>query len=152
MSATQAPSTAIPRRVIGALTLGLIALAVFTIRAWHQAQLIIDMRLFTDSRFSLHVGAYILFEISALALSFILPNHLQLVDGCTSLQAGLVVLPGAVSCSHRQQPGGHHRCSRPVCSRRPTAGHYQRLPACTEPAAAHRCPGGSADPGRPASL
>ena len=79
----------------GALALGLIALAVFTLRARHQTQPIIDVRLFTDSRFSLHVGAYILFEISALALSFILPNHLQLVDGCTSLQAGLVVLPGA---------------------------------------------------------
>ena len=82
-------------RFSGALVLGLIALAVFTLRARHQAQPIIDVRLFTDSRFSLHVGAYILFEISALALSFILPNHLQLVNGCTSLQAGLVVLPGA---------------------------------------------------------
>ena len=74
MSATQAPSTAIPRRIIGALTLGLITLAVFTLRAWRQTQPIIDVRLFTDSRFSLHVGACILFEISALALSFILPN------------------------------------------------------------------------------
>ena len=146
MSATQASSTAIPHRVIGALALSLIALAVFTLRARHQAQPIIDVRLFTDSRFSLHVGAYILFEISALALSFILPNHLQLVDVCTSLQAGLVVLPGAASCSH------WHGCSRPVRSRRPTAGHRQRLPACTEPAAAHRRPGGPADPGRPASL
>ena len=79
----------------GALALGLIALAAFTLRAQHQTQPIIDVRLFTDTRFSLHVGAYILFEVSALALSFILPNHLQLVDGCTSLQAGLVVLPGA---------------------------------------------------------
>lgn len=79
----------------GALALGLIALAGFTVRARHQAQPIIDVRLFADSRFSLHVGAYIFFEISALALSFILPNYLQLVDGCTSLQAGLVVLPGA---------------------------------------------------------
>ena len=52
----------------GALALGLIALAVFTLRARHQAQPIIDVCLFTDSRFSLHVGAYILFEISALAL------------------------------------------------------------------------------------
>ena len=52
----------------GALALGLIALAVFTLRARHQTQPIIDVRLFTDSRFSLHVGAYILFEISALAL------------------------------------------------------------------------------------
>ena len=68
---------------------------MFTLRARHQTQPIIDVRLFTDIRFSLHVGAYILFEISALALSFILPNHLQLVDGCPSLQAGLVVLPGA---------------------------------------------------------
>ena len=79
----------------GALVLGLIALAAFALRARHQAQPIIDVRLFADRRFCLHVGAYILFEISALALSFILPNHLQLVDGCTSLQAGLVVLPGA---------------------------------------------------------
>lgn len=79
----------------GALLLGLIALAVFTLRAWHQTQPIIDVRLFTDSCFSLHVGDYILFKISVLALSFILPNHLQLVDGCTSLQARLVVLPGA---------------------------------------------------------
>ncbi|MCX8688221.1 MFS transporter [Bifidobacterium sp. B4142] len=79
----------------GTLALGLVTLTAFSLRAQHQAYPIIDVYLFTDSCFSLHVGAYILFEICALALSFILPNHLQLVDGCTSLQAGLVLLPGA---------------------------------------------------------
>lgn len=82
-------------RFTGALAAGLSCLVWFTWRAAHETGAVIDVRLFTDGRFTMHVCAFILFEISALALSFILPNHLQLVNGLNALQAGLVVLPGA---------------------------------------------------------
>ncbi|WP_339350700.1 MFS transporter [Bifidobacterium indicum] len=82
-------------RFTGSLSVGIASMTWFIYRSIHQNKPIIDMRLFTDKLFSLHICAYILYEVCALALSFILPNYIQLVNGRNALQAGLIVLPGA---------------------------------------------------------
>lgn len=79
----------------GSLLVGFVALTWFIYRATHQDQPVINVCLFADKLFSIHVCAYILYEVCALALSFVLPNYIQLVNGRNSLQAGLIVLPGA---------------------------------------------------------
>ncbi|MCI1984586.1 MAG: MFS transporter [Bifidobacteriaceae bacterium] len=83
-------------RVAGAMAIGIIALAGFVFRQLHIDAPIIDVRLFKNLNFSGYSLGFFLFQSSALGLSFILPNYIQLVDGNSALQAGLVVLPGAV--------------------------------------------------------
>lgn len=79
----------------GALLVGLLALALFVHRSLGLTHPIINMRVFANTKFSGHVLAFAMFQISALGLSFLLPNYVQLVNGQTALAAGLVVLPGA---------------------------------------------------------
>lgn len=78
-----------------AFAVGAVALIVFILRARRQTQPILDLTPFTHASFSQHAFAFLLFQMMALGLSFILPNYLQLVNGTTALQAGLIVLPGA---------------------------------------------------------
>lgn len=80
----------------GALLLGLLALVAFTWRSLQLDQPIINLRLFAGNRFTVSVLAFTALQISALGLSFLLPNYIQLVNGNSALQAGLIVLPGAV--------------------------------------------------------
>lgn len=79
----------------GALALGLVGLALFIVRSTRSAQPIINLALFNNWRFTGHLLAFAALQITALALSFLLPNTIQLVNGSTALQAGLIVLPGA---------------------------------------------------------
>lgn len=78
-----------------AFIVGVLALFVFILRARRQSQPILDLTPFTSASFSQHAFAFVMFQMMALGLSFILPNYLQLVNGTTALQAGLIVLPGA---------------------------------------------------------
>ncbi|WP_125570517.1 DHA2 family efflux MFS transporter permease subunit [Lacticaseibacillus songhuajiangensis] len=80
----------------GALLLGIVALALFTRRSLTIKQPIINLRLFTTRAFTLSVLCFTALQIAALGLSFLLPNYIQLVNGNSALQAGLIVLPGAV--------------------------------------------------------
>jgi EmrB/QacA subfamily drug resistance transporter len=80
----------------GALAIGIVGLAVFTLRQRHLSTPIIDVHIFTNLNFSGYALAFFLFQSTALGLSFILPNYIQLVDGNSALQAGLIVLPGAL--------------------------------------------------------
>lgn len=74
---------------------GIIALAAFCWRSLHIDKPIINLRLFTNRSFCLHVIAFTILQLTALGLSFLLPNYIQLVNGQSALQAGLIVLPGA---------------------------------------------------------
>lgn len=80
----------------GALLLGVIALIAFTWRSLTIDQPIINLRLFASRRFTISVLCFTALQIAALGLSFLLPNYIQLVNGNSALQAGLIVLPGAV--------------------------------------------------------
>ncbi len=81
--------------VLGAFIIGTIALALFCRRQLHLDTPIINVRVLANGRFSGHVLAFFLIQATALGLSFILPNYVQLVNHQTALVAGLLVLPGA---------------------------------------------------------
>lgn len=82
--------------VAGALLLGILGLVYFVRRTQHSAQPLIHLDAVKNAAFSWHLLAFFLLQITALGLSFVLPNYLQLVDHQTAFIAGLVVLPGAI--------------------------------------------------------
>ncbi|MCI1987469.1 MAG: MFS transporter [Lactobacillus sp.] len=81
--------------VAGASGSGSLAFVAFWHRCQRVAQPIINLHAFATPAFCLIIGAFVCLQISALGLSFLLPNYIQLVNGQTALLAGLVVLPGA---------------------------------------------------------
>lgn len=84
-----------PWPVILGIVIGCLALAAFVWRSKRIDQPLIKLTVFSQPVFSWHLLAFFLVQISALGLSFLLPNFLQLVNGKSALIAGLVVLPGA---------------------------------------------------------
>lgn len=81
--------------VAGALLVGGLALIGFSVRSLQIVAPIINLRLFKIPAFVQAVIAFVCLQVSALAMSFLLPNYIQLVNHNTALIAGLVVLPGA---------------------------------------------------------
>ena len=81
--------------VAGALLVGGLALIGFSVRSLQIVAPIINLRLFKIPAFVQVVIAFVCLQVSALAMSFLLPNYIQLVNHNTALIAGLVVLPGA---------------------------------------------------------
>ncbi len=81
--------------VAGALLVGGLALIGFSVRSLQIAAPIINLRLFKIPAFVQAVIAFVCLQVSALAMSFLLPNYIQLVNHNTALIAGFVVLPGA---------------------------------------------------------
>lgn len=77
------------------LAIGIIALVYFLRHSLRIEEPLINIKLFKLSKFTQGIGAYFIFQILALGLSFILPNYIQLVNGSTATIAGLLVLPGA---------------------------------------------------------
>ncbi|MCF7523042.1 MFS transporter [Levilactobacillus brevis] len=82
--------------VAGAMVFGLLGLAFFIQRARHQEHPLIQLATVANPAFAWHLVAFFLVQITALGLSFVLPNYLQLVNQQSAFVAGLVVLPGAV--------------------------------------------------------
>lgn len=82
--------------VAGAMVFGLLGLAFFIQRARHQEHPLIQLAAVANPAFAWHLVAFFLVQITALGLSFVLPNYLQLVNQQSAFVAGLVVLPGAV--------------------------------------------------------
>jgi DHA2 family lincomycin resistance protein-like MFS transporter len=80
----------------GAILLGILGLVYFVQRTRHSAHPLIHLQAVANSAFAWHLLAFFLIQITALGLSFVLPNYLQLVDQQSAFVAGLVVLPGAV--------------------------------------------------------
>ncbi|WEV46927.1 MFS transporter [Bifidobacterium sp. ESL0690] len=82
-------------QVGGTIVVGIIALVIFCMRQLKIESPIIDIRTLKNLRFSGFVIAFFLLQAISLALSFVLPNYLQLTDHRSALVAGLTVLPGA---------------------------------------------------------
>ncbi|WP_367295561.1 MFS transporter [Levilactobacillus yonginensis] len=80
----------------GALLLGVLGLLYFVNRSKRSAHPLIQLAAVTNPAFAWHLAAFFLLQITALGLSFVLPNYLQLVNQQSAFIAGLVVLPGAV--------------------------------------------------------
>lgn len=87
---TEAPTTFLIPFIIG-----IISLVLFLKHSANSHSPLLNLSVFSNKSFSLHLGAYFLIQLEALGISFILPNYIQLVDHQTALIAGLIVLPGA---------------------------------------------------------
>lgn len=82
--------------VLGAWIMGILGLIGFVVRSSRVEHPLIRLATVKNPAFAWHLAAFFLLQTTALGLSFILPNYLQLVDQKTAFIAGLVVLPGAV--------------------------------------------------------
>ncbi|MFC6273992.1 DHA2 family efflux MFS transporter permease subunit [Levilactobacillus tangyuanensis] len=80
----------------GSIIIGLLGLLAFVHRSQHESQPLIHLAAVKNRPFAWHLSAFFLMQITALGLSFVLPNYLQLVNQQTAFTAGLVVLPGAL--------------------------------------------------------
>lgn len=80
-------------RVSGALLTGAIAMGLLSWRSLIITTPILDLRLFSNHRFSGHVLIFFLTQMCSLGFAFLLPNYIQLVNHNTALLAGLVVMP-----------------------------------------------------------
>ena len=80
-------------KVGGALLSGLIGLFGLIWRSLTLTKPVLQLRLFANHAFTGHVIGFFLTQIISLGFAFLLPNYIQLVNGNTSMIAGLVVLP-----------------------------------------------------------
>ncbi|MFD1318430.1 MFS transporter [Loigolactobacillus zhaoyuanensis] len=80
----------------GAFIIGLLGLLALVVRSQRLTTPIINLNVLRNGDFAGHVLSFFLIQITALGLSFILPNYIQLVNHSSATAAGLVVLPGAL--------------------------------------------------------
>lgn len=76
------------------LILCMIAFILFYVS--NQKGLLLNLHVFKNKTFVFLMYGVLGFQMISLGLSFILPNHLQIVLGQTSTQAGLFMFPGAI--------------------------------------------------------
>lgn len=104
--------------VTGALLLGVIGMVGLTLRSLKLTTPVLDLRLFSNHSFSGHVIGFFLTQIMSLGFAFLLPNYIQLVNGNSSLVAGLVVLPAGFAGAIFAPLGGrlldHFGARRPI--------------------------------------
>lgn len=81
--------------VASSFVLGLLGTGAFVHRSLAVSAPIINLRIFRNSSFARLALGFLLFQLVALGLSFLLPNYIQLTNYATAMTAGLVVLPGA---------------------------------------------------------
>lgn len=91
----------------GSLLVGILGLVFFVQRSRHSVHPLIQLAAVTNPAFAWHLLAFFMLQITALGLSFVLPNYLQLVDLQSAFTAGLVVLPGALIGAAFSPIGGH---------------------------------------------
>lgn len=79
----------------GSFALGLLGTLFFVCRSLTGSAPIINLRIFSNRRFARLAVGFLLFQLVALGLSFLIPNYIQLTNHATAMVAGLIVLPGA---------------------------------------------------------
>ena len=79
--------------VLGAILLGIFGMIGLIWRSLKLTTPILNLRLFANRIFTDHIIGFFLTQIISLGFAFLLPNYIQLVNGSTSMVAGLVVLP-----------------------------------------------------------
>ncbi len=75
--------------------IAIVGMGLFITRSMKIANPIIKMTIFKNSAFDFHLLSYLIFQIMNVGVAFILPNYLQFVNHSTSLNAGLLLFPGA---------------------------------------------------------
>lgn len=75
--------------------LGILALIFFVRHCLHSDYPLIQVEIFKNISFDCHMVCFFLINAIMLGAAFLLPNYSQVVLACSSMSAGLMLLPGA---------------------------------------------------------
>lgn len=83
-------------QVGGFLLVGMISLYIWGKVSWRDPDALINPHIFKNIAFSIQLICYCFAKISTLALGFIFPIYVQMVNQGTAATAGWIMLPGAI--------------------------------------------------------
>jgi len=83
-------------RVIASLVVGAVSLALFFWREWTIDKPILEFRVFKYNMFSLTTVINVIITMSMFSGMILLPIYLQTIRGFSPMDAGLLLLPGAI--------------------------------------------------------
>ncbi|BAK47073.1 permease of the major facilitator superfamily [Clostridium sp. SY8519] len=81
---------------LGLLGAAAAAFVIFAVLGHHREQPLLNLRVFRNRCYSASAAGIFLMFFLALGLGYLMPNYAQLVLGSNSLQAGVILVPGAV--------------------------------------------------------
>jgi len=82
--------------VLGWLLIGILGLVLLIWRSTTLDKPIINLSILKNRKLTGHIIAFFSFQLGSLAMSFILPNYVQLVNHSNTTSAALMLLPGAI--------------------------------------------------------
>ena len=82
--------------VLGWLVIGSLGLVLLVWRSNQLETPIINLSILKNHRLTGHILAFFTFQLGSLAMSFLLPNYVQLVNHSSTTLAALMLLPGAI--------------------------------------------------------
>ena len=82
--------------VLGWLLIGILGLAILIWRSTTLDKPIINLSILKNRKLTGHIIAFFSFQLGSLAMSFLLPNYVQLVNHSNTTLAALMLLPGAI--------------------------------------------------------
>lgn len=82
--------------VLGWLVIGTLGLVLLVWRSNQLETPIINLAILKNHLLTGHVLAFFTFQLGSLAMSFLLPNYVQLVNHSSTTLAALMLLPGAI--------------------------------------------------------
>ena len=82
--------------VLGWLVIGFLGLVLLVWRSNRLETPIINLAILKNHLLTGHVLAFFTFQLGSLAMSFLLPNYVQLVNHSSTTLAALMLLPGAI--------------------------------------------------------
>lgn len=94
------------REVILCAAVFALSSVLFTVRTWRRPSPIIRLQILSAAPFSLFLCSVGALQVASLAYSFLLPNYMQISEGATAMQAGLLLFPGALAGAVLSPVGG----------------------------------------------
>ena len=82
--------------VLGWLLIGILGLVILIWRSTTLENPIINLSILKNRKLTGHIIAFFSFQLGSLAMSFLLPNYVQLVNHSNTTSAALMLLPGAI--------------------------------------------------------
>lgn len=82
--------------VLGWLLIGILSLVILIWRSTTLENPIINLSILKNRKLTGHIIAFFSFQLGSLAMSFLLPNYVQLVNHSNTTLAALMLLPGAI--------------------------------------------------------
>ena len=82
--------------VLGWLLIGILGLVILIWRSTTLENPIINLSILKNRKLTGHIIAFFSFQLGSLAMSFLLPNYVQLVNHSNTTLAALMLLPGAI--------------------------------------------------------